>query len=77
MPVNLHIHIPHEHYETLKREGLINPDNQLDIKRVWLRGTSLDEIDFTMADATSTQPYMHILTLWGKITRKDTKRTPM
>jgi hypothetical protein len=74
---NFHIVLPKEDYEFLKRANVIGADNQIDVNLVFVHPTTLDEMHVTIADARSTTPYMHILTLWGKITRKDTKKSAM
>jgi len=76
--LNLHIVIPQEMFDKLKREGLVNNDRLADINNVWITPTGLKRIHITAADADST-PYTHLATcmMYRDEFEVDTKTTPM
>lgn len=57
--INLHIVIPQEMYDKLKREGLLDKDRIANVDNVWFTKTSLDRIHVTVALSDST-PYTHV-----------------
>lgn len=76
--LNLHIVIPQEMFDKLKREGLVNEDRIADINKVWITSTVLKRIHITAAAADST-PYTHLATcmMYRDELEVDTKTTPM
>ena len=78
--INIHIVIPEEMFNKLRREGLINDDRIANVENVWFTETGLERMHVTVALDDST-PYTHVATaaLWTrdeKITL-DLKTSPM
>lgn len=76
LKINLHLVVPDEQLALLKRKGAVT-ENKLNIAHVFIHGTSLDDLRITAGDATTTQPYNHLLTLAGKIHFSDNETKEM
>lgn len=76
--INLHIVIPKEFFDKLKREGLINKDRIANVDSVWFTETQLDRMHVTVALKDST-PYTHIATaeMYRDELNVDLKTMPM
>ena len=59
--INLHIIIPKEMFDKLKREGLINNDRMANVNKVWFSETQLERMHVTVA-LTDSVPYTHVAT---------------